>query len=1050
MTLLTSGAFEWGLTSPKVDGRFERVSRWPRLPRVAAWPRTAVFALAFALYALLALSAYELFGAQTIGVTFFPPAGLTFAAFLALPRRHAASIAAAIVLGEIVVDLGEGNGIWFSLGWAAANLVEPFAAATVARRITPAIELTRRTAIATVVGGLVVGPALGASIGATTLAVAYDRTWGSSYGDIWIGDALGVLVVAPMTLLLLLPRLVPRPGPRRVDLVVFAVLLVPTLVSFWFVDSEAIAYTAIPMLAWPAVRVGPHGLAFAALALATSSTAATARDRGPWETVAGGNAQQQLSNQQLFLLAAIGGAWLLALEVRERRRAVERMRSVASDAALLARALHAGRMGVWTWDSRTNAVQWDAQLERLYGLEPGEFDGELSTWVEMMHPDDRDRVIKQLSSAFASRAVFHIEHRCVWRDGSVHHIEGIGEIALDVNGNPIGAFGVASNIDDRKRAEEERNRLLQIERAARERADLRAEINEALGYSLDPHDLANRIVSAAVPSLGDWCTLVITVDQPADEPITATAHVDPAMRQLAEYYQSRFSSAHVSSSYVAEVMRTGRTLYTSELTDELIDSVIEDEEQRTMVRSLDLRSAIVVALPSPLGILGVLELARTSASPPYDEADVATVEELAQTIGAALNSAVLYRRQLRSRRVYDTLQRLTGRLNAAVTIDDAIAAFANHAASGVAADSSMIYLVGEHGELELMAATGLDEVDLSPYAMIELSSNGPLAEAVRTRTSIVLRSLDELRARYPHVRPPDSDEGAVVTVPLLIRNEAIGGIVFTFRRKRRFFDEEIALLETLAGRCAGAIERARLYERQRDASLTLQRRLLPELPDAPPWLQVGACYEPSPGGEVGGDWYQLRILDDTRAVAALGDAVGRGITAAAAMGQLRAAIAGATEVDPHPSTVLTATNEFAAAGADTQCASLVYALIERNPGSIVYATAGHPPPVLLRADGTALVLNDGRGPLLGLAPSGKPFAYATAPFQPGDTLVFYSDGLIERPGESIDVGVERLVEEVRRSRELDPQRLSDTLVERLAAQRLIGDDIALLVVRHAA
>src|SRR5690606_24398109 len=159
---------------------------------------------------------------------------------------------------------------------------------------------------------------------------------------------------------------------------------------------------------------------------------------------------------------------------------------------------------------------------------------------------------------------------------------------------------------------------------------------------------------------------------------------------------------------------------------------------------------------------------------------------------------------------------------------------------------------------------------------------------------------------------------------------------------------------------------------------------------------VGARYEPAPGGEVGGDWYQLHFLDDGRCVAALGDAVGRGITAAAAMGQLRAAIAGATGVDPHPSVVLAATNECAAPGADTQCASLVYALIEHDADAMVYAVAGHPPPILLRADGTVSMLTDGRSPLLGLVPPGKPFAYAAAPYGPGDTLVLYSDGLVER------------------------------------------------------
>lgn len=1008
-----------------------------------------MFALLFALYSLLALSAYELFGAGTIGVTFFPPAGLTYAAFLALPRRHLPMVAAAIVLGELVVDVGKGYGIWWSLGWAAANLTEPLVGATITRRLTPTLGLNRRTATAVVVGGLIVGPAIGAAIGATTLSIANDRGWATAFPDIWSGDALGVLVVAPVALVVARPRLLPpERRVRAIDAALLTALLVAVGVLFWTTESAAVAYGSIPLLAWATLRVGTRGLAVASLALAAVSTSATARDRGPWEALAGTDPQTQLGRQQLFLLAAIGGAWLLMLEVRERTRAVERMRSIATDAALLERALHAGRMGVWTWDARTNVIGWDRQLEQLYGLPPGGFDGSFETWLARVHPDDRERLLAELSVDLDQGRLFHIEHRCVWPDGSVHHIDGIGEVAFDEAGNPIGAFGVAANVDERKRADEERARLLEVERAARHRADLRAGLNEALGYSLDVRELADRIVSAAVPALAEWCSLVLTLDQPSDEPLTALAHVDPDLRHLAARYQARIDFGPSSRYHTAYAIRTGRTLFVPSIDDDLIASAFDDEEMREIVRSLDVRSAIVVALPSPEGPLGALELVRTSASPAFTDADLAVVEELAQTIGAALQSAFLYRRQLRARRALDTLQQITGHLNAANTTDEVAEVVVRHGSHALMANSAMLFLTDERGDLVLTETTGVDEIDTSPWAVLTPDSHGPVTEAVRTRSVVLVRSLDELQARFPDVRPPDSEEGAVVALPILLGDEAIGGVVFTFRHRRPFFDEELSMLETLAGRCAGSIERARLFEQQRTAALTLQRRLLPELPPMPEWLQVGAQYEPAPGGEVGGDWYQLHLLGDGRCVAALGDAVGRGITAAAAMGQLRAAIAGATGVDPHPSTVLAATNEFAAPGADTQCASLAYALIEHGSDSIVYAAAGHPPPILLRADGTVETLTHGRGPLLGMAPMGKPFAYATAAYHPGDTLVLYSDGLIERRDESIDTGVERLADAVARLAHLPPDEMSAALVRELGADRVSTDDVAVLVLRR--
>jgi serine phosphatase RsbU (regulator of sigma subunit) len=312
----------------------------------------------------------------------------------------------------------------------------------------------------------------------------------------------------------------------------------------------------------------------------------------------------------------------------------------------------------------------------------------------------------------------------------------------------------------------------------------------------------------------------------------------------------------------------------------------------------------------------------------------------------------------------------------------------------------------------------------------------------------VLSDLAEIHARYPDMAAPAATEAAVITLPLIVRNDDVGVLVLTFRRARRFHDDEIAMLETLAGRCAGAITRARLYEEQRTASLTLQRRLLPELPASPEWLELGARYEPTAGGEVGGDWYQVLMLDDGRCVVALGDAVGRGITAAAAMGQLRAAIAGAASVDAHPSSVVAATSRHASVSADTRCASLVYAVVDGALDIITYAIAGHPPPIIVRADGELELLTDGRSPLLGIAGPSVPVPSGETRFRPGDTLVLYTDGLVERRGASIDDGVGHLAERVAQLGDVPGRAMADAIVDAAIAGRSSDDDIAVLVVRR--
>jgi PAS domain S-box-containing protein len=1035
---------------PAVNDRLGDSIRSRVLRSPAAWHPLTMFVVLFALYWLLATSAYELFGALTLGVTFFPPAGLTFAAFYALPRRFWIPIAVAIVAGEVTVDLGQGQGIWWSLGWAAANLVEPFVGAMVARRLGGRLELSRRSAAAIVVGGLVVGPAFGAAIGATTLAVANDLGWLSSFADIWVGDSLGVLVVAPAVLLFGLQHSWPPLRWREnLDVAALTALLALTCVLFWTSEEPAVAYIAIPLLAWCALRTGPRGLALAAIAIATASTSATAHGHGPWQNIAGGDLHDQLGHEQFFLLVAVGGAWLLALEVRERAKAVATLSTIASDAALLRRALQAGGMGVWQWTTQTGRISWDEDQERLYGLAPGTFAGTIDAWSQLVHPEDRDRVFSQMRATMRSREVFRAEHRCVWPDGSVHHIEGIGEIAVDPKGKVIGAFGVAADIDHRKRAEDQRNRALVLERSARRRADLRAQVNEAIGFTLDLDELAERIVRAAVPALGDWCVLVLTLDQPREQPITATAHADPAMVAWANEYRRRFRHDPDSPNRAARVIRTGETVFAPHIDDARIAAAFEDDEQRATVRALDLRSSILVALPSPLGVLGALELIRTGSSPPYTPEDVALVEELARIIGAALNSALLHRRQLRAQRALDTLQRVTGSLTTAATVDEIVRAVLTHGAQGVAADSAMLYLLDDQRQLVLAGTMGMGAIDVTPWQTVSLAGESPVADAMHTRKVVVLTDLDDMRRRYPTTRPPDADEGAVIALPLAVRHEDVGAIVFTFRRARRFQDEELAMLDTLAGRCAGAIARARLYEAQRTASLTLQRRLLPELPATPPWLGVGARYEPASGGEVGGDWYQVLVLDDGRCIAALGDAVGRGIAAAAAMGQLRAAIAGAAAVDAHPSAVVAATSRVAASGADTRCASLAYGLIDPIAGTLTYALAGHPPPVLIRAGGDVELLDDGRGPLLGTASSTSRFGFAVTEFRAGDLLVLYTDGLVERRGESIDDGIARLARHAQELAGLPAAAMATSLVDAVLLDGETDDDIAVLVMRYA-
>jgi serine phosphatase RsbU (regulator of sigma subunit) len=238
-----------------------------------------------------------------------------------------------------------------------------------------------------------------------------------------------------------------------------------------------------------------------------------------------------------------------------------------------------------------------------------------------------------------------------------------------------------------------------------------------------------------------------------------------------------------------------------------------------------------------------------------------------------------------------------------------------------------------------------------------------------------------------------------------------------------------------------------LYERDRDIALTFQHRLMPALPRIPEWIDVAAGYRPASGMAIGGDWYQVLDAGGGRIAAVVGDAVGHGLVAAAAMGQLRASIATAVANDAEPNHAIAAVDLFAVQGADTLGASVAYVLFDPD-GHARYASAGHVPVVLVPAHRPGELLEGGRRPLLGFNAPEEHNVTADFAFETGDIAVMFTDGLVERRGETIDDGLKRLLEAVEGSRHMSPQAMCGRLLERLTDGYEPDDDIAVLIVKR--
>ncbi|WP_307825211.1 SpoIIE family protein phosphatase [Streptomyces sp. M2CJ-2] len=251
-----------------------------------------------------------------------------------------------------------------------------------------------------------------------------------------------------------------------------------------------------------------------------------------------------------------------------------------------------------------------------------------------------------------------------------------------------------------------------------------------------------------------------------------------------------------------------------------------------------------------------------------------------------------------------------------------------------------------------------------------------------------------------------------------------------------------------------AQELQRLNEELRDAhdwerrtALALQEVML-HSPDLAAHREIAVRYLPAVRSlNVCGDWYDVVDLSEDTYTVAVGDVVGHGLEAAAVMGMLRSALSAAVRAIHEPGAAMDVLSRYARAFEGALATTAVKAVIDTRQRHLTYTSAGHLPPLLARPDGTVVLLDEATNPPLGVLTEDAPRPQATVAYTPGDTLVLYTDGLIERRGEDIDAGLHRLADVLARHARLSPDRLADVLLARLGVADGGRDDVALVIVR---
>jgi serine phosphatase RsbU (regulator of sigma subunit) len=347
--------------------------------------------------------------------------------------------------------------------------------------------------------------------------------------------------------------------------------------------------------------------------------------------------------------------------------------------------------------------------------------------------------------------------------------------------------------------------------------------------------------------------------------------------------------------------------------------------------------------------------------------------------------------------------------------------------------------------LAVPGAVGYGEELVDALREERLDAPLPAATALRTGRPVWLESQYERDQQFPALRGFEARTVSMCAVPLVVGDSTLGALRFSFDIRRLFDDDERSFVLALAAQTAQHLLRTRTYAAERQASLNLQRALLPEgTPKIPGW-DIAAFYSPAGDQEAGGDFYDVLPLDDHRVVAVVGDVMGRGVEAAAAMAQIRTMIRAYAIVDANPTLVFEKVDRFFDLSGLSQLVTVLYFVIDTATGTVDMGNAGHLPPILVDSSGSRTVPT----------PVGTPFGVGEVRRQtsritlsPDSTLVVVTDGLVERRGEDIDQGIERLLLATACGEPLTASDLVQRMLQSGIRSSLQDDDVTVLALRR--
>lgn len=767
-------------------------------------------------------------------------------------------------------------------------------------------------------------------------------------------------------------------------------------------------------------------------------------------------AAQALTRSELHEAEAVAVAGL--------ERSERRYRSLVQAAAAIE----------WTADPVGTFVEpqrsWEAYTGQAWDRQRG------FGWLDAIHEEDRDAVMRHWLAARDGATFFEARGR-LWHEpsGTFRHFVARAAPVRDAGGRVLEWVGTIIDVHEQRAAElaaTERERAARVElEAAGERLAYLADASTILAASLDADATLRRLADLAVPRLADWCTIDL-LEPDGSLRLVAVTHVDPTKADLARRLRERYPLDPDAPTGVPWVVRTGSPLLVDEIRPEHLEAAkVRNPELEELIDELQLRSLMVVPIAVGDRCTGAMQFVWAESGRTYDADDLALAQDLARRAAVAVENSRLFdaertalEKEAKARERLQMLSEAGAAMAESLDSRRMLAALVRTTSRRLA-DLSSAFSADRTGHLVAVVTA---HTDPAKDAMLQRASSIRFPEA-EDEDGIVARVLRTGAPAFEPDLPPayvdlvtsgpehrdlvrDLRPSSAIAVPLAARGRLLGVLaLLRTEGSPRFTPEDLDVATELGRRAGSLLDNARLYAERQSIADTLQRSLLP--PDLPevPGLDVGARYRPAaPGTTVGGDFYDVFEIDLHHWGVVIGDVVGKGAEAAAMMGLARYTVRTAALNESRPSALLATLNDAVLRQMpEAMFCTACFARIRRH-GDVArttIASGGHPLPFVVRADGRVHTAGE-PGTLLG-AFEDPTLVDAVLDLEPGDAIVFYTDGVTDERRDTEEFGEQRLRDLLGTLAGRSADEIADAVDVAVATFRtdVPKDDVAVLVVR---